>query len=153
MRHIAFLTAIAIAAPVVAFAQPSRVYVRDRDAEITWTRDRYDRYDDSRWSRDYRGRWTPIARSYSTSSDRQFIKLRGEPFSKIRIEGVRGRPVIQKIAIEFMNRTTQAVDLDMELRRGTGEVIDLHGRGDRRINRIIVYTDPRYRGSYTIYGA
>jgi hypothetical protein len=137
---------------VVAFAQPSRVYVRDRDAEVTWSRDRYDRYDDSRWSRDFRGRWVPIARGYSASTDRAFIKLRGEPFRRIRIEAVRGRPVIQKIAIEFQNRETQAVDLDMRLRRGEGEVIDLHG-GERRINRIIVYTDPRSRGSYTVYGA
>jgi hypothetical protein len=152
MRRIALLTAIAIAAPVAAFAQPSRVEVRDRDAQVTWTRDRYDRYDDSRWSRDFRGRWAPIARNYNTSTDRQFIKLRGEQFRRIRIQGVRGRPVIQKIAIEFMNRETQAIDLDMRLRRGEGEVIDLQG-GERRINRIIVYTDTRSRGSYSLYGA
>jgi hypothetical protein len=160
MRRIALLTAIAVAAPMVAFAQPSRVYVRDRDdvydrdrdVTITFSRDRYDRYDRSRWARDFRGRWQPLARANSTNSDRQFIPVRGETFRKIRVEAVRGRPVIQKIAIEFMDRSTQAVDLDMQLRRGEGEVIDLNG-GVRRINRIIVYTDPRTRGAYSLYGA
>jgi hypothetical protein len=161
MRRIALLTAIAVAAPMVAFAQPSRVYVRDRDdnsfdrdrdVTITFSRDRYDRYDRSHWARDFRGRWQPLARANSTSSDRQFIPVRGETFRKIRVEGVRGRPVIQKIAIEFMDRSTQAVDLDMQLRRGEGEVIDLNG-GVRRINRIIVYTDTRSRGAYTLYGS
>lgn len=154
MRRIALLTALAMAVPVASFAQPSRVYVRDRDPDVsvTFSRDRYDRYDRSHWRRDFRGRWTPLARGYSSRSDRQFIPVRGEAFRKLRIEGVRGRPVIQKIAIEFMNRSTQAVDLDMELERGTGEVIDLNG-DVRRINRIIVYTDPRSRGAYTLYGA
>jgi hypothetical protein len=163
MRRIALLTALAMATPAVAFAQtrvyerdrePVRVYERDRDPGVTITfgRDPYDRYDRYHANRDFRGRWVPLARANSTNSDRQFIPVRGETFRKIRVEGVRGRPVIQKIAIEFMDRTTQAVDLDMRLRRGSGEVIDLNG-GVRRINRIIVYTDPRFRGSYTLYGA
>jgi hypothetical protein len=152
MRRIALLTAFAMAAPVAAFAQPARVYVREPEVTVQWSRDRYTRYDDSHWSRDYRGRWQPLARAYSSRTDRQFIPVRGQQFRKLRVEAVRGAPVIQKIAIEFMNRTTQAVDLDMRLTRGEGEVIDLNG-GERRINRIIVYTDPRSRGSYSIYGS
>jgi hypothetical protein len=154
MKGIALLTALAMAAPVAAFAQPSRVYVRDRDPDVsvTFTRDRYDRYHDSHWARDFRGRWRTLAYSNSARSDRQFIPVRGETFRKLRLEGTRGQPVILKIAIEFMDRTTQAVDLDMRLGRGEGEVIDLNG-GVRRINRIIVYTDPRSRGAYSLYGA
>jgi hypothetical protein len=160
MRRIALLTALAIAAPIAAHAQPVRVYERDRDHDRDYDRDRrdrdslrHDRYD--RWDRSHwynKGdRWEPIARNYSAQTDRQFIPLNGQRFRKIRIEGIRGQPVILKIAIEFMDRTTQAVDLNQRLPRGVGEVIDLNG-GDRRVNRIIVYPDPRFRGAYSIYG-
>ena len=156
MRRIALLTAFALAAPVAAYAQP-RVYERDRvyqrnQDDVPFARDRYDRYDRSHWVRDFRGRWTPLARGFSARTDRQFINVGGERFRKLRIEAVRDQPLIQKIAIEFDNRTTQAVDLDVRMPSGSGEVIDLNG-GERRIHRIIVYTDPRSRGAYSLYGS
>jgi hypothetical protein len=159
MKRIAFLTVLGLTASAAAFASPvrvadkdePRVEIRDRD-NGQWTRDRYDRYDRSHWARDFRGRWTPLARGYSAQSSRQFITVRGGRYDKLRVEAVRGEPVIQKIAIEFRDGSSQAVDLDMRLSRGTGEVIDLNGR-DRQINRIIVYTDPHSRGAYTVYGA
>lgn len=161
MRGFALLTTLALTAGTAAYAQPvrddERVQWRDPDRDVNrndngWSRDRYDRYYDSHWARDFRGRWMPLARGYSAQSDRQFIMLRGTRLSKLRIEGVRGAPLIQKIAIEFGDGSSQAVDLDMTLPRGAGEVIDLNGR-TRRVNRIIVYTDPRNRGSYSLYGA
>jgi hypothetical protein len=151
------LTALAMAAPVAAYAQPVRVYERDRvydrddrDAVVIFRHDRYENWNRTHWYQQS-GRWQPLARYYSARTDRQFIPVNGGRFSKIRIEAVRGEPVILKVAIEFMNRTTQAVDLDARLTRGAGEVIDLNG-GERRINRIIVYTDPRARGAYSLYG-
>lgn len=98
--------------------------------------------------------WVTLAESYSADSERQFINLlgRGGEFRRLRIEGVRGEPMITRIAIEYMDRDMQVVDLNERLSRGEDEVIQLHGRG-QRINRIIVYTDPvRGRGRYTVYG-
>jgi hypothetical protein len=162
MRGIALLTTLAMSAGTVAFAAPGRVADRDdvrvqvrthdNDPNGQWSRDRYDRYNTSHWSRDFRGRWRTLASGFSAQSQRQFINTNGQRLSKLRIEGVRGAPVIQKIAIEFGDGTTQAVDLDMRLSRGTGEVIDLNG-ATRRVNRIIVYSDARTRGSYSLYGA
>lgn len=164
MRGIALLTTLAMSVGTVAIAAPVRVADRDdarvqsrdrnhdNDPNGQWTRDRYDRYNDSHWSRDFRGRWMTLASGFSAQSQRQFIATRGARLSKLRIEGVRGAPVIQKIAIEFGDGTSQAVDLDMRLPRGAGEVIDLNG-ATRRVNRIIVYSDPRTRGSYSVYGA
>jgi hypothetical protein len=158
MKGIVLFTTIALAAGTagtVASAQPSvdaRIQWRDRNPDPGWTRDRYDRYDNSHWARDFRGRWVSLARGYSARSDRQFIQVRGERLSKLRIEADRGAPVIEKIAIEFGNGEMQAVDLNMRLTRGTGEVIDLNGR-DRRVRRVIVYTDSRSRGAYSLYGA
>src|SRR5262249_26249545 len=147
MRGIALFTTLAMSIGTAAIADPVRagdrddpqVRWRDRDHDNDpngqWTRDRYDRYGDSHWSRDFHGRWMTLARAYSAQSQRQFIAVRGERLSKLRVEGVRGAPVIQKIAIEFRDGSSQAVDLDMRLPRGTGEVIDLNG-GVRRVNRI-----------------
>jgi hypothetical protein len=168
MIRIALFTALAMAASTAVYAGPDRAPDRDRDrdrdrdyrvdydrdAPIVYQRDRdhYDRYDDSYWSREYRGRrWTPLARAFDTRSERQFIALRGDRYRKVRVEGVRGAPMITKVVIEFLDRSTQVVELNSTLPGGAGEVIDLNG-GTRRINRIIVYTDPRTRGAYSVYG-
>lgn len=173
MRRIAMLTALAMAVPAAGYAwpygqtaqrgeDPQRTYDRDRydrarnDRERYdpgWTRERYDRYDHSYWARDFHDRWVPLARGYGANNSRQFINIGGYGrYRALRIEGVWGEPVIVKIAIEFSDRTTQAVEHRESLPRGTGEVIDLNG-GARRIHRIIVYTDPRSRGAYSVYGA
>lgn len=97
--------------------------------------------------------WVTLADTYSADTERQFINVlgRGGDFRKIRVEAVRGAPVITKVAIEYMDRDTQVVDLSSRLPRGEGHVIDLNGRG-QPINRIVVYSDPRYGGSYSVFG-
>ena len=152
MKRIALLTAAAMAFSTAAMAQP-RIEVRAPEVNIQWNRERYEGYERSHWRHDFRGRWTPLAQGYSSRTDRQFINVGGPGrFRKLRIEGVRGEPVILKIAIEFGDKTTQAIEYRGALPRGTGEVIDLNG-DTRRINRIIVYTDRNSRGAYSIYGA
>lgn len=160
MKRITILTALALSIPAAAQAWPygrvadrddPHVYVRDRD-DPGWHRDRYERYDRSHWARDFRGRWVPLARGYSARTERQFIYGNGERFRRLRVEAVRGEPTIVKVAVEFADGTAQAVDLDMRLAPGEGEVIDLNG-GDRRIKRVIVYTDPNSRGAYSVFGA
>jgi hypothetical protein len=163
MNRIALFTAAAVALSTAAYSTDasaqSRVVVRGEvplpsaSVNIQWNRDRYQGYENSRWRREFRGRWRPLATGYSSRTERQFIKIGGEGrFRKLRIEGVRGEPVILKVAVEFVDRTTQAVEYNDSFPRGTGEVIDLNG-DTRRIHRIIVYTDPRSRGSYSVYGA
>jgi hypothetical protein len=167
----ALLTALAMAIPAAAHAQPygrpydrpydrddqRRTYDRDdqrrtydRDRDAWWDRDRYDR---RRWAGDYRGRWVPLARGVSARTERQFINVGGDGrYRRLWIEAVRGEPVILRIAIVFSDRTRQVIEYRDSLPAGTGEVIDLHGR-DRRIHRIIIHTDPRSRGAYSVYGA
>ena len=158
MKRIALLTAAAMAFSTAglateALAQSARVVVRAPEVNVQWSRDRYEGYDNSHWRRDFRGRWTPLATNNSARTDRQFITVGNHGrFRKIRIEATRGEPIIKKIAIEFGDRSVQAVEYDGPMPRGTGEVIDLNG-DTRRINRIIVYTDRGSRGSYSVYGA
>jgi hypothetical protein len=152
MRGIALLTTLAMSVGTAVYADPPRVEIRvQRDADAGWTRDRYDRYNDSHWSRDFRGRWQSMGQA-STQTQRQFIPVRGGRLNKLRIEAVRGAPAIQSMTIEFGDGSTQAVNLDMRLERGSGEVIDLNGR-NRKVHRVIVYPDPRTRGAYALYGA
>jgi hypothetical protein len=157
MKHIALLTAIAMATPVAAaYAQPrGEVRVEVRDRPDGWRHERYDHYGRSHFNTDFRGRWISLGGGFNANNHRQFIAVNGQSrFNRIRIEGVRGEPVIQKVTIEFAGRQggSQSVDFNEALPNGAGEVIDLNG-DDRRISRIIVYTDPRSRGSYSVYGA
>ncbi|HEU0036504.1 MAG TPA: hypothetical protein VFQ53_38090 [Kofleriaceae bacterium] len=164
MKRLAILTTLALTAAGSAYADhdPYDRYDRDHDRygehygehayDGSYDRDRYERYDRSQWGRDFRGRWVPLAQGYSAQR-RQFINMRGNwaQFRKLRIEAVRGAPVINQIAIEYRNRDTQVVRLNARLRAGSGEVIRINR--NEPINRIIVYTDPGYRGAYTIFGA
>jgi hypothetical protein len=173
MKSLAWVTALAIATTTsVAIAQPAIDYdYSRRDEDRGWftrhlpyryeTHDRYDhndrdlRYDrDGRSGRYDRARWVPIAQQYSAATNKQSISVmgRGGKFSRIRVEAVRGAPVIHKVAIEYMgDPNVQAVELNRRFAPGTGETIRLNG--DRRINRIVIYTEPSYRGSYSIFGA
>lgn len=113
----------------------------------------HQRYDQRRWGRDFRGRWRVIAQDYSARADRQFIVLRGQGgrFERLVVQAVRGNPVIHKIAVEYFNNpNTHVINLETQLPAGEAEVIRLDG--SQRINRIIVYTEPRYGGSYSVFG-
>jgi hypothetical protein len=97
-------------------------------------------------------RWVTIADRYSANNDRQFIAVNGE-FRRLRVEAVRGAPVIHKVAIEFQNDSNvQVFDINARMRDGQGQNIDLNG-GVRQVRRIVVYTEPGQGGAYSIYGA
>lgn len=162
MRRPVLLALAALAlAPVPAGAQPYRdpYPYRDRPVERHPDRDRYrddrdyDRYDGryDRWRDRAMRRWTPIARAYPATGERQVIDLRGSGrrFSRLLVQGVRGEPVIERITVQFVRGPARVFDIDRQLWRGASEVIDLGGR--RRIERIAVYTNPYYRGAYSIY--
>jgi hypothetical protein len=58
--------------------------------------------------------------------------------------------VIRRIRIDYLDNTREVLRVNAQLERGQGQVIDLPR--DRRIDRIVVVTDPRSRGLYTVYG-
>ena len=158
MRLMTLFTTLALTAATAAYAAPPRDYDhdrdrdRDRDHEVTVNRDHYDHYGRSHWARDFHGRWRPLAQIAGTRDERQFGPSINNRYRKIRVEAVRGAPMITQVKIEFENETLQTVDMNMTLPAGAGEVIDLNG-DVRQIRRVIVYTAPHSRGSYTVYGA
>jgi hypothetical protein len=165
MKTIALWTALIMATSTAAFAAPPRVVQRDdaprtsdrdrdhdRDHDGNIVRDHYDRYDHSRWSREFHGRWVPITRGTTRAGRTDFFLPTKQRYRKIRIEGTRGQSVIGQVAIEFGDGTTQVVNLNAPLPPGAGEVIDLTS-DVRTVKRIIVDADQHSRGQFTVYGA
>jgi hypothetical protein len=163
MKSIALLTALATALPAAAYAQPTQTYERDRDHDRDrdrpgdrdrpdWFRhEHYDRYGDSHWANDVRGRWTRLVRANASSGRREFWIGNRNRYRTFRLESTWGEPMIGKIAINFADGTTQVVEINGALPAGQGEMIDLQGN-QRRVGRITVYADPRSRGGYAIFG-
>jgi hypothetical protein len=73
------------------------------------------------------------------------------PFHRLRVEATQGRPFIHKVAIQFPDGAWQEAQIERRLRPGEEYMIDLNG-GERGIHRIVVYTEPSYRASYSIKG-
>ena len=95
-------------------------------------------------------RWVTLADHYSAESNRQFITVNSGGFRRIRVEAVRGTPVIQQVKVEFNDvPDMQTVKMDARLTPGQGQTISLNGRD---VKRVIVYTDPAYGGAYSVYG-
>jgi hypothetical protein len=122
----------------------------ERDGYYDRERSRYDRFDRTRWDRDYRSRWVTLANAFSAQTHRQFIPVRGQRFDRLRIESVRGAPRINQVAVIYVSGATQVIKMNVRLPRGSGEVLRLN---DEPIQRIVVYTDPRFGGAYGLYAA
>jgi hypothetical protein len=163
MKCIGIATVLALAIPVVAYAQlvpdgEPRTYERHRDQDVydrdhhdEYRHEHYDRFGHSHWASDIPGHWATLAHASSSSGRREFMVGTTNRYRAFRVEGVRGEPAIEKIAINFANGATQVVQMNTTLPSGSGEVIDLSGH-ERTVVRIVVYADPRSRGVYAIYG-
>jgi hypothetical protein len=99
----------------------------------------------------WRGGWEPLADRYSTDSERQFIDPGPRPLRRLRVEAVDGRPVIDQIAVQYADGTTQVIHRPLRWRERVRD-IDLNG-GARRVNRVIVYANTRSQGTYSVFGA
>jgi hypothetical protein len=161
MKPIFLSLTLAVAASTSAVAQPYRPApsqpvereYRDYNGDDYFERDRapYERFDRTRWQRDFSPRWVTLGASYSATTNRQFVNLRGQRFDRLRVEAVRGKPLITQIAVEYSNGGgTQVIKLGSRYAQGSGEVLRLNATP---INRIVIYTDARYGGSYGVYAA
>ena len=84
--------------------------------------------------------------------DHQYITVgAGSAFRKIVVQGNDCAPEIARVAIKFMDGSTQVVTTDARLRVGRSMTIDLDG-GYRQINQIVFYTPYGATGSYAVLG-
>ncbi len=115
-------------------------------------RNKYARWDRTRNRGAFRGNWVELADQNTTAGGRQMVAVPDHAINlrRLRIEGVRGAPIITQVAIQY-GTDTQVVPLNVRLARGAGEVIDVN-RG-RAITGIVVYTDAGSTGTYSIYGS
>lgn len=149
MRSIALSTALLVAIPALAYADPPQTQSdHDHDHDRAVEHERYDRWNDSHWAHDYHGRWRTIGQTFNARNDRQFINLNGR-YHMLRLQAVRGEPDIDRVTIQFNDGTSQTVQLDARLENGAGEVVRLDP--DRRVRRVIVFTEPNTRGLYSVY--
>lgn len=162
MKRILLITALSIAGSMSASAQPYRPAPspqvdrrddhRDYDGADYFERERapYQRFDRTRWHRDFQSRWVTLASGYSATTTRQNLPMNGRSYDRLRIEGVRGNPMITQIQVIYTNGTIQKIDLGVRLGNGGGEVLRLNASP---IQRIVVNVEPRFGGAYSLHAA
>jgi hypothetical protein len=143
MKSMTLAAALLMAVPVAAYADPPQTQ-SDRALE----HERYDRWNDSHWSRDYHGRWRSFGQTFNARNDRQLINLNGR-YHMLRLQAVRGEPAINRVVVQYNDGDTQTVELNSRLTGGAGEVIRLDP--SRGIRRVTVFTEPTTRGLYSVY--
>jgi hypothetical protein len=153
-RTAAFLLLALATSRAPALANPPYHFPEERD---TWRdRDRYDReYDRDRydgWQRrsDYADRWLSLS-AYANARDAStYIRLpRTMRMSRVKVEGSHGAPVVTVVEV-FYKRHVQRARVDRRLLRG--EVIEVPVDQRREVQAIVVHTDPRSRGGYSVSG-
>src|SRR5215468_12674371 len=106
MRSIALSTALLVAIPMAAYADPPQAQSdRDHDNDRAFDHERYDHWNDSHWAHDYHGRWRSFGQTFNARNDRQFINLGGGRYHMLRLEAVRGEPKIDRVTILFTDGT------------------------------------------------
>ena len=108
--------------------------------------DRYDRRDDRR----YEERWMTLSSFTPARQGRTTVRLAGRDrhIDRLRIEAVRGTPMVKQVILEYANGDHERLPVDMTLQPGQNHVISLNG--DRRVQRITVYTEPRSGGAFSL---
>jgi hypothetical protein len=96
--------------------------------------------------------WTPLAEREVANRDHRNIDAGDRVFRTLRLEAVAGTPVITGIEMQYADGTDKFVRLNRpyDLLRHPRD-LELN-RGLRRINRIVVYTDPQLPGRFAVYG-
>lgn len=97
--------------------------------------------------------WVELATPTPAAHGRTFVTLDTEevPFTILRIDAHKGHPVIKQVRVVFADGKQRIVKVGKRLDRGRSAYVDL--RGGKEIESIIVDTDHRTKGSYTIHGA
>jgi hypothetical protein len=140
MRRLALLTTLALAGGTLTAAADNQWRDRDHRRDYGYREGRRDRG------------WVQLAPVHRANTETNQIMLNGrhQRMRKLRIQAVRGAPVIYKVTIDYMDRAPQVISLQSRVVRGSSEVIRIDPNA--RIQRILVYSEPRYGGAYTVLG-
>jgi hypothetical protein len=143
-RRITLVLALLAATTTPAIAQP------EEDGARVPFRGSGERYRRSRSERD----WVRIASPTSTKFGTEYIIIGKDAgvFRTLRIEAVSGTVVLRRVSVLTHRVSIKTFDVRRRLdARDPSFYIDLGG--STRIEQIVITTDRRVAGSYTIYGS
>ena len=160
MHRIAAIIAALVAAPTIAAAQPydyphyERGPWSDRQRDIDhYPRDyppQHDPYAGWHGQYNYPERWDPLVGYVNAREGHAVVRVPSRThMTRVRIEGAHGAPVVTMVEIHYGRHTARA-NVNRRIVRGQSVDIPLDPR--RRVRAIVVHTDPRYRGGYSVWG-
>jgi hypothetical protein len=99
------------------------------------------------------GDWVEIASPTPAKHGTEFVIVGKEAgaFSKLRVDGAKGRTVVRKVKVFFTDGTVKSVLLDKTLRQGKSALVDLGA--PKLIDRVVVTTETHTKGEYALYGS
>ncbi|HVK86721.1 MAG TPA: hypothetical protein VM513_21525 [Kofleriaceae bacterium] len=119
------------------------------DAQVRRTDDRYNesyRYGPG-WSQRPGYRSFALTGHVNTRRPRNLIDVNYQPLDRVTVQATGGRVFVRRISVEFGNHNVVDYPVNAWLRPGQIKTIDTRGR---RVFRMEVMVDPRYRGSYQV---
>jgi hypothetical protein len=95
------------------------------------------------------GDWVELASPTPASHGREYITVDGR-YTQLRLDAAKGRPVVKSVRIVYANGKDRVVRVGRTLAgKQKTAVVELSGA---QIEHIVVQTDPRSKGSYTVTG-
>ncbi len=89
--------------------------------------------------------WTLLGVRESSVADNQFVTVNdGRIFGTLQLRAETGNPIITKVAVRFMDNTTQVINVGGQLRNATLRL------GHRAINQLVIYTAAGSHGTYSM---
>lgn len=152
------LTSLAAAlVPATAAAWPGTPYPEnpavDDHAWRPYDHDgRNDTYD-SRYDRGFRERWITLSAFAPARKGRETVMLTGRErrIDRVKLSAVRGAPVVKQVIIQYGNGQYERRPVNQRLAPGRDAIIGLDTT--RRVQKVMVLTDQRSGGAYSVYGA
>jgi len=131
---------LAVAASVVS-AAPAKEETGER---VSYSHER------ARTSSPPSGDWVEIASATPASHGREYITVEGR-FGLLRIDAAKGRPVLKSVRVVYADGKQRIVRMDRVLGgKRASAIVELSGAP---IDHLVVNTDARSRGSFTVQGA
>jgi hypothetical protein len=122
--------------------------VRWVDAQVRLPDDRYNEYGRPGWSGHVDRRSFALSRVIDARRPRTLLNV-NQSLDTVAVRSLRGTVFVRRISVEFGNHNVVDYPVNARLRPGEAKTIDVRGR---RVSRVEVRTDPRWRGSFQVLG-
>ena len=146
MRLPTLFTVILVGAASTASAEP-------KQEEISGRVSLNENSDDTPAPARQRGEWVEIASPTPAKHGTEFVIVGKDAgsFSKLRIDASKGKTIVRKVKVFFLDGKAKTVQLDKILPQGKYTVVDLGP--PKQIDRVVVTTETHTNGKYAIYGS